>query len=116
MGRGGRGEAPAPPPSLPLALYPLQTLLQVVQVGGRRGGGGAAAAAVGRGVGVRVVLLLVQLPGLLELRQLAVEHVGGGGHRRLGRQQRGDGRSLQGLLVAAHPLEREETRDEESVM
>lgn len=83
MGGGGGG-------SLPFALYPLQAFLQVVQVGG----GGAA---VGGGVGV--VLLLVQLAGLLQLRQLAVEHVGGGRHRRLGGQQRGDGRSLLRLVL-----------------
>lgn len=47
------------------------------------------------------MLLLVQLPGLLELRQLAVEHVGGGRHRRLGSQQGGDGRPLLGLVLAS---------------
>lgn len=49
---------------------------------------------------MRVVLLLVQLSGLFELRQLAVEHVGGGGHRRLGGQQGGDGRPLLRLVLA----------------
>lgn len=55
---------------------------------------------VRRGVRVDVVLLLVQLSGLFELRQLAVEHVGGGGHRRLGGQQGGDGRPLLRLVLA----------------
>lgn len=50
--------------------------------------------------GPRVVLLLVQLPGLLQLRQLAVEHVGGGGHGRLGGQQGGDGWPLRRLVLA----------------
>lgn len=54
---------------------------------------------MGGGVGVGVVLLLVQLAGLLQLRQLAVEHVGGRRHRRLGGQQRGDGRSLLRLVL-----------------
>lgn len=90
---GGGGAA-----SLPVALYPLQTFLQVVQVGG----GGAA---VGGGVGVGVVVLLVELAGLLQLRQLAVQHVGGRRHRRLGGQQRADGRTLRGLLlVPPHAL------------
>lgn len=84
--------------SLPVALYSLQALLQVVQVGRRRGWAGVC---VCRGVGVRVVLLLVQLSGLFELRQLAVEHVGGGGHRRLRGQQWGDGRSLLSLVLAS---------------
>lgn len=52
-------------------------------------------------VGVRVVLLLVKLAGLFELRQLALEHVGGGGHRRLRRQQRGDGRPLLRFVLAS---------------
>lgn len=56
---------------------------------------------VRRGVGVCVVFLLVQLSGLFELGQLAVEHVGGGGHRRLGRQQGGNGGSLLGLVLAS---------------
>lgn len=87
---GGGGAA-----SLPVALYPLQTLLQVVQVGG----GGA-----GVGGGVGLVVLLVELAGLLQLRQLAVQHVSGRRHRRLGGQQR-DGRPLRGLLlVPAHAL------------
>lgn len=56
---------------------------------------------VRRGIGLCVVFLLVQLSGLFELRQLTVEHVGGGGHRRLGGQQGGDGRSLLRLVLAA---------------
>lgn len=64
-------------PSLPVALYSLQTFLQVVQVGC---GGGRACVSVRRGMGVCVVFLLVQLSRLFELRQLTVEHVGGGGH------------------------------------
>lgn len=83
---------------LPVALYSLQTFLQVVQVGRRRGGAGVC---MRRGVGVCVVFLLVQLSGLFELRQLTVEHVGGGGHRRLRGQQGGDGRSLLRLVLAS---------------
>lgn len=57
------------------------------------------------------VLLLVELPGLLQLGQLAVQHVGGGRHGRLGRQQRGNGRPLRRLLLpAADPLLRRERR------
>lgn len=89
--------------SLPLALDPLQTLLQVVQVGG----GGRGGAGAGRRSGARVVLLLVQLPGLLQLRQLAVEHVGGRGHGRLGGQQGGDGRPLRRLVLTAESLRRQ---------
>lgn len=53
------------------------------------------------GVGVWVVFLLIQLSGLFELRQLAVQHVGGGGHGRLGGQQGGDGGALLGLVLAS---------------
>ena len=70
---------------------------------------------VRRGMGVCVVvLLLVQLSGLFELRQLAVEHVGGGRHRRLGGQQGGDGRSLLRLVLAASDtlLQGEREREE----
>lgn len=50
--------------------------------------------------GVHVVLLLVQLPRLFELRQLALEHVGGRRHRGLGGQQGGDDGALLGLVLA----------------
>lgn len=63
------------------------------------------------GVARGVVLLLVELPGLFELGQFAVQHVGGGRHRRLGREQRGDGRPLLRLLLrASAPLLRTEER------
>lgn len=58
---------------LPVALYPLQPLFEVVEVGG---GGGGAGGAVGVGL-----LLLEVLTGLLQLGQFAVEHVCGGSHR-----------------------------------
>lgn len=64
-----------------VALYPLQPLLEVVEVGG--GGRGACGA-----VGVGLLLLEVGLTGLLELRQFALEHVCGGGHRGLGQKGR----------------------------
>lgn len=64
---------------------------------------------VGVGVAWGAVLLLVQLSGLFQLGQFAVQHVGGGRHRRLGRQQRGNGGPLLRLLLrAADPLLREE--------
>lgn len=87
----GSGAGPPPPPSLPVALYPLQALPQVVQVGGGQGGAGVAG---------RLVLLLVELPRLLQLRQLALQHICGGGHRRLGWQQGRDRRPVLWLLVA----------------
>lgn len=49
-----------------------------------------------------IVILLVQLSGLFELRKLTVEHVGGGGHRRLGGQQGGNGRPLLRLILASY--------------
>lgn len=83
-----------------VALDALQPLLEVVEVGGGRGGTAGA-------VGARV-LLEVRLARLLQLGQFAVEHVCGGRQCRLG--QGGERRTLVILLLLLLLQEGEDTK------
>lgn len=82
--------------SLPVALYSLQTFLQIIQIGCWWSG---ASVCMRWGVGVCAVLLLVQLSWLFELRQLTMEHVSGWGHRWLRGQEGRDKRALLRLIL-----------------